>query len=149
MKFYYDKSWNIEVSTAVGKIKLLVDTGASFTSLSVFSLSKLLNTDCEYLKSVLVSKGSITCKTISNHTIKLYPLVLPKILVGDSLFPEFNCLVSLDENFISVLGRDVLQCGITTLQFKQLGQCSPFDYSLYREQFKDRPVNTLAFLDYT
>lgn len=149
MTFLYEKAWRVIVKTSVGECRLLVDTGAVSTCFNIKDLTKLLNVSVLELTHILEPKGYIMRRTISNDQVKLYPLTLPKIMVGDRLFPQLHCLVSLNENFASVLGMDVLNHGITTLQFKQRGNCSPFDYTKYNEQYANKPTNTLAFLDYT
>lgn len=148
MVFRYTNRWVVDLNTAVGEASLTVDSGAIYTCLSIKALSKLFNVKDTVSLNALTKSKSVVLNAINGNPIKLYPFIIPKVNVGGRFFPEFHCLISDNEKFDSVLGRDVLCCGITTLQFKTLGKCSPFDYGLYKSNYEKKPCNKLDFLDY-
>lgn len=148
MMFYFDKSWHTLIKTAAGSTSLKVDTGACLTCLSITDLASLLNKEMYELMNFVISNSSVTLRTINNDNVVLYPVTLPKVAVGDRIFPEFYCLISLQPSFKSVLGLDVLRCGITYLQFQSKGNCTPFDFEMYKKLHDKLPFKKLDFLDY-
>lgn len=148
MVFRYTNRWVVDLNTAVGKASLTVDSGAIYTCLSITDLAQLLNVNDTMLLDILTRSKSVELEAINGTPVKLYPFMIPKVKLGERFFPEFHCLISDNEKFESVLGRDVLCCGITTLQFKTLGKCSPFDPALYEANYEKKPYNKLDFLDY-
>lgn len=148
MQFTWDKAWYVKLRTAIASADLLVDTGAGISCLGVRDLAKLFGKTDSEIESYFAKCTPATKYTIDGAPIQLYPFEIPKVMLGDRLLPRFYCLVSMNPNFQSVVGLDLLSCGITHLQFKDKGNCAPFDFGNYKEFHSKRPFNRLAFLNY-
>lgn len=148
MIFKYDKSWFVNIQTQISTRRLLVDTGAGATCLSLSILCELLGKTEDELYPFIRKDNPLIFKSVEGKPVQVYHLVLPKINVGGFTFPRFYCFVSLHPDFQSLLGMDVLRYGVTHLQYKDKGSLDYFDFESYETAHSSLPTERLSFLNY-
>lgn len=98
--------------TCVEEFKL--DTGSPFTVISLKLLCKAVRCeDTVAIKNELLSYGHITAVSYTRQPIRLVPIFIRNVLVGDEKVRRFYCLVNVDSDDSSLLiGTDFVSACI-------------------------------------
>ena len=117
-----DSHWYIDLNISKTKTvrNMLIDTGASITTLSIKSLARIYGQSerniIQYLNSSKICDERLKY-TATNDGVKLVGVYLRNVTMGDVVFPVLKVYTRLDGYVRNLVGMDILSACDTVLYY--------------------------------
>lgn len=137
---FQDIHWytDLEISRDVVIRNLLIDTGASISTLNIRSLARIYKQReqviTDYLRSLDISDKLCKC-TATNESIVLHGVYLRNVLLGDSLIPVFKVYTRLDGYVSNLIGMDIISACYTIMNYNNKATAD-IDFDKYAPNVK-------------
>ena len=143
MKFHHicnengkeDTHWyvDLQVGNRITIKNMLVDTGASITTLNIKSIARIYGQGESEIRNYIIGSDitdKLTKYTATNDIIKLYGVYIRNIQIGDTQLPILKVYTRVDGYVSNLIGMDILSNCKVELLHKVMG-IADMDTSLY------------------